>query len=179
MKTRASLKDCELKAFHKMIKSIRGLSTFWISNEDHKFEFLKIDPKACQQKYIFIFQVTRICWWISYNEEQTFFISAEFPFNDPTTNVGYVVSPMMESSYAENTSLKLIVYYQRLNLEQQGTPSVSFTCDGNNISHFKMLYKRTFFNFWFCWLLTKIKTKFVDDSLKIWILWIDSPAPIE
>ncbi|XP_020281887.1 phosphatidylinositol 4-phosphate 3-kinase C2 domain-containing subunit beta isoform X1 [Pseudomyrmex gracilis] len=76
-KTRSSLHDCDLKAFHEMIKSIRH----------------------------------------------------EFPFNNPNTNIGYVVSPMMENLYPDGTSIKLVVYPQLPN--DKDVPSISFTCNVN------------------------------------------------
>ncbi|XP_015112954.1 phosphatidylinositol 4-phosphate 3-kinase C2 domain-containing subunit beta [Diachasma alloeum] len=76
VKTRASLHDCDLKAFHQMIKSVRS----------------------------------------------------EFLFNDPSTNVGHVTSPMMESLYPEGTSIKLVVHPQ-LPDSSDSLPSISFTCD--------------------------------------------------
>ncbi|XP_016845918.1 phosphatidylinositol 4-phosphate 3-kinase C2 domain-containing subunit beta isoform X2 [Nasonia vitripennis] len=79
VKARASLHDCDLVAFHKMVKSVRG----------------------------------------------------EFPFNDPSTNIGHVISPMMESSYPENTSIKLIVHSKMSSEGKDCTPSISFTCDVN------------------------------------------------
>ncbi|XP_015599951.1 phosphatidylinositol 4-phosphate 3-kinase C2 domain-containing subunit beta isoform X3 [Cephus cinctus] len=79
VKARASLLDCDLKAFHKMIKSVRG----------------------------------------------------EFPFNDPSTNIGHVVSPMMENLYPEGTSIKLVVHPQLPGIDQEPIPSISFTCDVN------------------------------------------------
>ncbi|XP_072757955.1 phosphatidylinositol 4-phosphate 3-kinase C2 domain-containing subunit beta isoform X8 [Anoplolepis gracilipes] len=79
IKTRSSLHDCDLKAFHKMIKSIRS----------------------------------------------------EFPFNDPNTNIGYVVSPMMENLYPDGTSIKLVVHPQLVNNDKDPTPSISFTCNVN------------------------------------------------
>lgn len=49
---------------------------------------------------------------------------AEFPYTDACTNVGLVISPTIESSYNEGTSIKLIV-------NCLGAPnSVTFTCDG-------------------------------------------------
>ncbi|XP_011297544.1 phosphatidylinositol 4-phosphate 3-kinase C2 domain-containing subunit beta isoform X2 [Fopius arisanus] len=76
VKTRASLHDCDLKAFHQMIKSVRS----------------------------------------------------EFLFNDPSTNMGYVTSPMMENLYPEGTSIKLVVHPQ-LPDSTDSLPSISFTCD--------------------------------------------------
>lgn len=78
IKTRASLHDCDLKAFHHMIKSVRS----------------------------------------------------EFLFNDPSTNVGHVTSPMMENLYPEGTSIKLVVHPQ-LPSSSESLPSISFTCDVN------------------------------------------------
>ncbi|XP_011630891.1 phosphatidylinositol 4-phosphate 3-kinase C2 domain-containing subunit beta isoform X2 [Pogonomyrmex barbatus] len=79
IKTRSSLHDCDLKAFHNMIKSIRG----------------------------------------------------EFPFNNPSTNIGYVVSPMMENLYPDGTSIKLVVHPQLVNNDKDPTPSITFTCNVN------------------------------------------------
>ncbi|CAB0033361.1 unnamed protein product [Trichogramma brassicae] len=76
-KTRASLHDPDLLAFHKMVKSVRG----------------------------------------------------EFPFNDPSTNIGHIVSTIMESTYPENTSVKLIVHPKMLKNSIDTVQSISFTCD--------------------------------------------------
>ncbi|XP_014237353.1 phosphatidylinositol 4-phosphate 3-kinase C2 domain-containing subunit beta isoform X2 [Trichogramma pretiosum] len=76
-KTRASLHDPDLLAFHKMVKSVRG----------------------------------------------------EFPFNDPSTNIGHIVSTIMESTYPENTSVKLIVHPKMLKNSVDTVQSISFTCD--------------------------------------------------
>ncbi|XP_058806071.1 phosphatidylinositol 4-phosphate 3-kinase C2 domain-containing subunit beta isoform X2 [Phymastichus coffea] len=84
VKARASLHDCDLLAFHKMVKSVRG----------------------------------------------------EFPFNDPSTNIGHVVSPMIDSSYPDSTSIKLVVHSKMLSDTKDRSPSISFTCDVNcNIEH--------------------------------------------
>ncbi|XP_076289347.1 phosphatidylinositol-4-phosphate 3-kinase catalytic subunit Pi3K68D isoform X2 [Lasioglossum baleicum] len=77
-KTRSSLHDCDLKAFHEMMKSVRG----------------------------------------------------DFPFNDPSTNIGHVISPMMENLYPEGTSIKLVVHPQLMDTDEN-TPSISFTCNVN------------------------------------------------
>ncbi|XP_012279784.1 phosphatidylinositol 4-phosphate 3-kinase C2 domain-containing subunit beta isoform X2 [Orussus abietinus] len=79
VKTRASLHDCDLKAFHKMIKSVRG----------------------------------------------------EFPFNDPGTNMGHIISPMMENLYPEGTSIKLVVHPQLPGNSHDSIPPITFTCDVN------------------------------------------------
>ncbi|XP_033209286.1 phosphatidylinositol 4-phosphate 3-kinase C2 domain-containing subunit beta isoform X2 [Belonocnema kinseyi] len=82
VKTRVSLHDCDLRAFHKMVKSVRE----------------------------------------------------EFPFNDPSTNIGHVISPMMENLYPEGTSIKLVVHPQipsESNNDEEAVPSVTFTCDVN------------------------------------------------
>lgn len=76
IKARGSLHDCDLKAFHKMIKAIRS----------------------------------------------------EYPFNDPSTNIGHVISPMMENLYPDGTSIKLVVYPQ-LSGYNESVPSITFTCD--------------------------------------------------
>ncbi|KAG7196586.1 hypothetical protein KM043_013079 [Ampulex compressa] len=82
VKTRPSIHDCDLKAFHTMIKSVRS----------------------------------------------------EFPFNDPSTNIGYIVSPMMENLYPEGTSIKLVVHPQLIG--EDSAPSISFTCNVNcSIEH--------------------------------------------
>ncbi|XP_043267002.1 phosphatidylinositol 4-phosphate 3-kinase C2 domain-containing subunit beta isoform X2 [Venturia canescens] len=78
VKARASLHDCDLKAFHKMIVSVRG----------------------------------------------------EFPFNDTSTNIGHIISPMMESLYPDGTSIKLVVHPQ-LPANSEPVPSITFTCDVN------------------------------------------------
>ncbi|XP_054004897.1 phosphatidylinositol 4-phosphate 3-kinase C2 domain-containing subunit beta isoform X1 [Hylaeus anthracinus] len=77
-KTRSSLHDCDLKAFHEMMKSVRS----------------------------------------------------DFPFNDPSTNIGHVISPMMENLYPNGTSIKLVVHPQLIDSDDN-TPSISFTCDVN------------------------------------------------
>ncbi|XP_076625671.1 phosphatidylinositol-4-phosphate 3-kinase catalytic subunit Pi3K68D isoform X4 [Colletes latitarsis] len=77
-KTRPSLYDCDLKAFHEMMKSVRS----------------------------------------------------DFPFNDPSTNIGHVISPMMENLYPDGTSIKLVVHPQLIDSDEN-TPSISFTCDVN------------------------------------------------
>ncbi|EZA50776.1 Phosphatidylinositol-4-phosphate 3-kinase C2 domain-containing subunit alpha [Ooceraea biroi] len=77
IKTRSSLHDCDLKAFHKMIKSIRS----------------------------------------------------EFPFNDPNTNIGYVISPIMENLYPDGTSVKLVVHPQLINNDKDPALSITFTCN--------------------------------------------------
>ncbi|XP_046487205.1 phosphatidylinositol 4-phosphate 3-kinase C2 domain-containing subunit beta isoform X2 [Neodiprion pinetum] len=79
VKARASLHDCDLKAFHKMIKSVRG----------------------------------------------------EFPFNNPSTNVGHVVSPMMENLYPDGTSIKIVVYPQLTTSTEDPVQPITFTCDVN------------------------------------------------
>ncbi|KAK0183358.1 hypothetical protein PV327_001408 [Microctonus hyperodae] len=76
IKARGSLHDCDLKAFHKMIKAIRS----------------------------------------------------EYPFNDPSTNIGHVISPMMENLYPDGTSIKLVVHPQ-LSGYSESVPSITFTCD--------------------------------------------------
>ncbi|XP_034937048.1 phosphatidylinositol 4-phosphate 3-kinase C2 domain-containing subunit beta isoform X2 [Chelonus insularis] len=75
VKTRASLHDCDLIAFHKMVKAVRS----------------------------------------------------DFPFNNPNTNVGLIISPMMENLYPEGTSIKLVVHPQ-LSGSDDSIPSISFTC---------------------------------------------------
>lgn len=77
-KTRPSLRDCDLRAFYEMIKSVRS----------------------------------------------------EFPFNNPSTNIGHIISPMMENLYPEGTSIKLVVHPQLIDSDEN-TPSISFTCDVN------------------------------------------------
>ncbi|XP_012237472.1 phosphatidylinositol 4-phosphate 3-kinase C2 domain-containing subunit beta isoform X1 [Bombus vosnesenskii] len=57
-------------------------------------------------------------------------VRSEFPFNDPSTNIGHVISPMMESLYPEGTSIKLVVHPQLMDSDEN-TPSISFTCDVN------------------------------------------------
>ncbi|XP_043472101.1 phosphatidylinositol 4-phosphate 3-kinase C2 domain-containing subunit beta [Leptopilina heterotoma] len=80
VKTRVSLHDCDLQAFHKMVKSVRG----------------------------------------------------EFPFNNPSTNIGHVISPIMENLYPEGTSIKLVVHSQISGDSKDPLPSVTFTCDVNS-----------------------------------------------
>ncbi|XP_044594663.1 phosphatidylinositol 4-phosphate 3-kinase C2 domain-containing subunit beta isoform X2 [Cotesia glomerata] len=77
VKARASLQDCDLKAFHLMIKAVRG----------------------------------------------------EFPFNDPNTNIGHVISPMMENLYPDGTSIKLVVHPQLSESSENPAPSINFTCN--------------------------------------------------
>ncbi|XP_011867449.1 PREDICTED: phosphatidylinositol 4-phosphate 3-kinase C2 domain-containing subunit beta isoform X4 [Vollenhovia emeryi] len=79
IKTRTSLHDCDLKAFHNMIKSIRS----------------------------------------------------EFPFNNPSTNIGYVISPIMENLYPDGTSIKLVVHPLLPNNDKDPVPSITFTCNVN------------------------------------------------
>ncbi|XP_071564109.1 phosphatidylinositol 4-phosphate 3-kinase C2 domain-containing subunit beta isoform X3 [Temnothorax nylanderi] len=79
IKTRSYLHDCDLKAFHNMMKSIRS----------------------------------------------------EFPFNNPSTNIGYVVSPIMENLYPDGTSIKLVVHPQLLNNDKDPVSSITFTCNVN------------------------------------------------
>ncbi|XP_076663810.1 phosphatidylinositol-4-phosphate 3-kinase catalytic subunit Pi3K68D isoform X1 [Andrena cerasifolii] len=82
-KTRPSLSDCDLRAFHEMMKSVRS----------------------------------------------------DFPFNDPGTNMGHVISPMMENLYPEGTSIKLVVHPQLMDSDEN-SPSITFTCDVNcSIEH--------------------------------------------
>ncbi|XP_051160561.1 phosphatidylinositol 4-phosphate 3-kinase C2 domain-containing subunit beta isoform X2 [Leptopilina boulardi] len=80
VKTRVSLHDCDLMAFHKMVKSVRG----------------------------------------------------EFPFNNPSTNIGHVISPIMENLYPDGTSIKLVVHSQISVDSKDPIPSVTFTCDVNS-----------------------------------------------
>jgi phosphatidylinositol-4-phosphate 3-kinase len=49
---------------------------------------------------------------------------AEFKHNDSCSNVGLVISPTIESSYAPDTSIKIVVSSDR------NTEPVLFTCDG-------------------------------------------------
>lgn len=65
--------------------------------------------------------------------------SGEFPFNDPSTNIGHVISPMMESLYPEGTSIKLVVHPQLMDSDEN-TPSISFTCDGK-FTHIEFIMK--------------------------------------
>jgi hypothetical protein len=51
----------------------------------------------------------------------------EFPYTDAVTNVGLVISPTIESSYSDGTSIKLVVCSATV-----PTP-VTFTCDGKSI----------------------------------------------
>lgn len=53
-----------------------------------------------------------------------FLCTAEFPYVDPYTNIGLVVSPTIDSSCGEGTSIKLIVHSKN-----EESP-VIFTCDG-------------------------------------------------
>lgn len=64
----------------------------------------------------------------------------EFPFNDPSTNIGHIISPMMENLYPEGTSIKLVVHPQ-LTDSDESTPSISFTCDGE---HSQKIFNITF-----------------------------------
>lgn len=57
-------------------------------------------------------------------------ISGEFPFNNPSTNIGYVVSPIMENLYPDGTSIKLVVHPQLPNNDKDPIPSITFTCNG-------------------------------------------------
>ncbi|XP_012259521.2 phosphatidylinositol 4-phosphate 3-kinase C2 domain-containing subunit beta isoform X3 [Athalia rosae] len=79
VKARASLHDCDLKAFHQMIKSVRS----------------------------------------------------EFPFNNPSTNIGHIVSSMMENMYPDGTSIKIVVHPQIPTDSEGPIAPISFTCDVN------------------------------------------------
>lgn len=57
-------------------------------------------------------------------------ILGEFPFNNPSTNIGYVVSPIMENLYPDGTSIKLVVHPHLLNNDKDPIPSITFTCNG-------------------------------------------------
>lgn len=59
------------------------------------------------------------------------FLAADYPFNDPSTNIGHVISPMIENLYPEGTSIKLVVHPQLSDEVVDSVPSISFTCDGN------------------------------------------------
>lgn len=78
IKTRASLNDCDLKAFHCMIKNVRS----------------------------------------------------EFSYDNTSTNNGYIISPMMENVYQDDTSIKIVVHPQ-LPDSNDSVQSISFTCDVN------------------------------------------------
>lgn len=54
----------------------------------------------------------------------------EFPFNDPNTNIGYVISPIMKNLYPDGTSVKLVVHPQLINSDKDPALSISFTCNG-------------------------------------------------
>ena len=54
----------------------------------------------------------------------------EFPYNDPTTNAGYVISPMIENMYPDGTSIKLVIHPQLTEDHKDPVPSITFTCDG-------------------------------------------------
>lgn len=62
------------------------------------------------------------------------FFAGEFPFNDPSTNIGHVISPIMENLYPEGTSIKLVVHSQISGDSKDPLPSVTFTCDGEFIT---------------------------------------------
>ncbi|XP_049937857.1 phosphatidylinositol 4-phosphate 3-kinase C2 domain-containing subunit alpha isoform X1 [Schistocerca serialis cubense] len=53
-------------------------------------------------------------------------LRSEFPCDDPYTNVGLVISPTLESTYAERTSIKLVVH------SKKDENPVTFTCDVNS-----------------------------------------------
>jgi hypothetical protein len=54
-------------------------------------------------------------------------LAEEFPHTDSYTNVGLVVSPMIDSSCGEGTSIKLMVHSKN-----EENPVV-FTCDGKAV----------------------------------------------
>lgn len=56
-------------------------------------------------------------------------LRAQYNYNDPDTNMGLVISPMVNYEYKEGTSIKLCVYpdFEGADI---GKP-VNFTCDGN------------------------------------------------
>ena len=56
-----------------------------------------------------------------------FYCAADFPHTDPYTNVGLVVSPIIDSSCGVGTSIKLIVHSKN-----EESP-VTFTCDGKAV----------------------------------------------
>nr|XP_050846088.1 phosphatidylinositol 4-phosphate 3-kinase C2 domain-containing subunit beta isoform X2 [Vespula vulgaris] len=58
-------------------------------------------------------------------------VRGEFPFNNPSTNIGHVISPTMENLYPEGTSIKLVVHPQLSDNDKDSIPSISFTCNVN------------------------------------------------
>lgn len=65
--------------------------------------------------------ITKVCLKIL---ESLNCLLAEFKHNDSCSNVGLVISPTIESSYAPDTSIKIVVSSDR------NTEPVLFTCDG-------------------------------------------------
>lgn len=59
------------------------------------------------------------------------FFVGRFLYNDPETNPGVIISPMISNLYRSDTSIKLVVYPTKgeRNLENPPKP-ISFTCDG-------------------------------------------------
>lgn len=51
-----------------------------------------------------------------------------FKFDDPDTNMGLIVSPMMNYNYREGTSIKLCVFPHFNGADS--TKAITFTCDG-------------------------------------------------
>lgn len=61
-------------------------------------------------------------------------LRANFKYDDPDTNMGLVVSPMMSYKYREDTSIKLCVF-PHFNGADSSKP-ITFTCDGKVLSFF-------------------------------------------
>lgn len=55
----------------------------------------------------------------------------QFHYDDPDTNMGLVVSPLMTHQYREGTSIKVCIFPQYEGADS--TKPVSFTCDGKYI----------------------------------------------
>lgn len=63
---------------------------------------------------------------------QNHFFADNFLYNDPETNPGVVISPMISNLYRSGTSIKLVVNFIKgvPDAAGTGTRTVSFTCDG-------------------------------------------------
>ena len=80
---------------------------------------LQLCPKVVKHPVYFFFSLVHADCYL--------YCAAEFPHTDPYTNVGLVVSPIIDSSCGEGTSIKLIVHSKN-----EESP-ITFTCDGKDV----------------------------------------------
>ena len=76
---------------------------------------------------------------IAYDKEVQAFVDmvtkvrSQYKHNDEKTNMGLIISPQIKSAYPENTSIKVIVRYDRCLTKENNK---TFTCDvSSSVEH--------------------------------------------